>query len=250
MQRSKTLQSRTALAVAMGLASSLAIPLSFANSVQAVPAPYLVGQRFPDSWRSTLPAGTYIPVAYEDEEADRIVLTPDETVPVTLVVTEDVRTTSGRVIIPRGSFLEGELQPEGNGTQFVAEYLIVDDHQNYDRDYDRNDDRDDDQNNDEDDNRDETRYEIDAVSNVVTEREVITERSDPDILRGAAIGGAAAAVLSEIFGRIDAWEVLAGAGVGVLAEVLLRGNDEVEVIVVRPDELDVRLTSSFELNQY
>ena len=250
MQRSKTLQSRTALAVAMGLASSLAIPLSFANSVQAVPAPYLVGQRFPDSWRSTLPAGTYIPVAYEDEEADRIVLTPDETVPVTLVVTEDVRTTSGRVIIPRGSFLEGELQPEGNGTQFVAEYLIVDDHQNYDRDYDRNDDRDDDQNNDEDDNRDETRSDIDAVSNVVTEREVITERSDPDILRGAAIGGAAAAVLSEIFGRIDAWEVLAGAGVGVLAEVLLRGNDEVEVIVVRPDELDVRLTSSFELNQY
>lgn len=258
MQRSKAWQSRTALFVAMGLASSLAIPLSLANSVQAVPDPYLVGQRFPDSWRSTLPAGTYIPVAYEDEEADRIVLTPDETVPVTLVVTEDVRTNSGRVVIPRGSFLEGELQPEGNGTQFVAEYLVVDDYQNYDRDYDRNDDRDDDQNNDEDDDRnndenndqDETRYEIDAVSNVVTEREVITERSDPDILRGAAIGGAAAAILSEIFGRIDAWEVLAGAGVGVLAEVLLRGSDEVEVIVVRPDELDVRLTSSFELNQY
>lgn len=252
MQRSKTLQSRTALAVAMGLASSLAIPLSFANSVQAVPAPYLVGQRFPDSWRSTLPAGTYIPVAYEDEEADRIVLTPDETVPVTLVVTEDVRTTSGRVIIPRGSFLEGELQPEGNGTQFVAEYLVLDDH--YYQDDNRNDDRDNNHDNDRNDNedrdRDEERFEIDAVSNVVTEREVITERSDPDILRGAAIGGAAAAVLSEIFGRIDAWEVLAGAGVGVLAEVLLRGNDEVEVIVVRPDELDVRLTSSFELNQY
>lgn len=220
MQRLSPWQSQTALFLALGLASSAAIPLATAQAVHAVPDPVLVGQRFPDSWRSSLPAGTLIPVEYEDEEADKVVLTPDETVPVTLRVTTSITTSSGRVIIPRNSLIEGELRPSGGGTRFVSKTLIIDDQE----------------------------FDIDAVSNVVTETEIISEKDNPDILRGAAIGGAAAAILSEIFGRIDAWEVLAGAGLGVLTEIfVVRRDREVEVLVVRPEELDLRLRSELVL---
>lgn len=214
----KSWQSRTALFLSLGLSSAVLIPFTVANAVQAIPAPYLVGQRFPNSWRSSLPSGTPIPVEYE--EAERILLTPDETVEVTLDVAANVLNSRGAIIIPAGSQLEGDLQPQGNGSRFVAQTLILPDG---------------------------TRRDINAVSNVVTERETISERDNPDILRGAAIGGAAAAVLSEIFGSIDVLEVLAGAGVGVLAEVLLRDKEEVEVVVVRPEELQVRLQSDFVL---
>jgi len=224
MQFSKVLQSRTALFLTLGLASTLTLPLTLSQSVTASPSPYLTSQRFPDSWRSSLPRGTQIPVEYleDDERADRILVTPDETSAVTLTVTSDITSSNGRVIIPRGSELEGEIQPSGGGSRFVADTITLP--------------------------NGETR-EINAVSNVVTETETISKRDNPDILRGAVVGAAAGAVLGEIFGSIDVLEVLGGAGLGVLAEVfLLRGRSEVEVVVVRPSELDVRLQSDFTVN--
>lgn len=223
MQFSRVWQSRTALFLSLGFAATLTLPL-MTQSATASPSPYLTSQRFPDSWRGSLPRGTQISVRYvgEEEEADRILVTPDETSPLTLTVADDVVSSSGRVIIPRGSELEGELQPSGGGSRFVAETLTLP--------------------------NGETR-EIDAVSNVVTETETISKKDNPDILRGAVVGGAAGAILGEIFGSIDVLEVLGGAGLGVLAEIfLLRDKDEVEVVVVRPDDLDVRLQSDFVLN--
>ena len=77
---------------------------------------------------------------------------------------------------------------------------------------------------------------------MITETETLNEKSSPNILRGAAIGAAAVAVVSEIFGDIDLGEVLAGAGIGTLAELLLRGNrKEAEVSVIEP-ETDLDLT--------
>lgn len=222
MQFSKVWQSRTALFLSLGFTSTFTLPL-ITQSATASPSPYLIGQRFPDSWRSSLPRGTQISVRYVgEEEADRILVTPDETSALTLTVADDVVSSSGRVIIPRGSELEGELQPSGGGSRFVAETLTLP--------------------------NGETR-EIDAVSNVVTETETISKKDNPDILRGAVVGGAAGAILGEIFGSIDVLEVLGGAGLGVLAEIfLLRDKDEVEVVVVRPNDLDVRLQSDFVLN--
>ncbi|WP_416669048.1 hypothetical protein [Egbenema bharatensis] len=213
-------QSRTALLLTVGLASTLSLPFTLVTSAEALPAGYQIGQRFPDSWRSSsLPTGTIIPIALE-EGAERIIVTPNETADVTVFVANDIVTGTGRVAIRRGSQLEGQLRPAGQGTQFVANTLILENG---------------------------TRINIDAVSNVITDRETISRRSNPDILRGAIIGGGAAAILSGIFGRIDAWEVLAGAGVGVLAEVLLRGRQDVEVISVRPERMDVRLRSPLAL---
>lgn len=223
MQFSKVWQSRTALVLSLGFASTLSLPL-MAQSVTASPSPYLTGQRFPDSWRSSLPRGTQIPVEYvgKGEEADRILVTPDETSDLTLTVADDVESSSGRVIIPAGSELKGELRPSGGGSHFVAQTLTLPDG---------------------------TTRDINAVSNVVTETETISKKDNPDILRGAVVGGAAGAILGEIFGSIDVLEVLGGAGLGVLAEIfLLRDRDQVEVVVVRPNDLDVRLESDFVLN--
>jgi hypothetical protein len=219
-----------ALTLSTTIASSLLVPLLLARTAVAasqtaptsVPTTIQIAQRFPDSWRnSAIPAGTAIPVRYD--KAEKIILKPDETVPVTLTVTADVLTDRGTVLIPKGSQIEGELQPANGGTQFVAKQVILADNR---------------------------KVAIDASSNVVTRTETISRRSNPDLLKGAAIGGAAAAVLSEILGKIDILEVLGGAGAGALGSVLLRGHRKVDVVVVQPaTDIDLRLRSDFSLTQ-
>ncbi len=213
----KRWKSGTALTLTMTLVSTLAIPLTFVKPATA--SPNLIAQRFPDTWRNTIPAGTEIPITFEK---DKIVVTPDETAPVKLKVARDITTSGGTVLIPEGSVIEGELRPAGGGTQFVAKNLVIAGQNG--------------------------KTPIDATSGVITRRETINKRSDPKLLQGAAIGGAAAAVLSEIFGRIDLWEVLGGAGLGALASVLIRNKKEVEVIIVNPQEdLTLTLQSDFAL---
>lgn len=210
-------RSSTAVTLAIAMTSSIVLPLTVSRPATA--RVYQIAQMFPDSWRTPLiPAGTAIPVSYDKE---KIVLTPTETVPVTLTVAQDIISSRGRVLIPAGSQIKGNLRPTQDGTQFVAEQITIE-------------------------NRD---YSIDATSEIVTRREVITKQSNPRWLEGAAIGGAASAILAEIFGRIDLWEVLGGAGVGALASVLFRGKKEVEVIVVEPaTDLELTLQSNFAPN--
>jgi hypothetical protein len=220
MFTSKNWQSKTALLMALGFTSTTALPALLAESAIAS-EPIMIAQLFSQPAQVVIEAGTVIPVRYD--EAEKIVVLPDETAPVTLTVAADVRSARGTIVIPQGSLIEGELRPTENGTQFVASEVV---YVSSDR-----------------------RVPIDAVSDVITDTEIITEESDPDILRGAAIGAAAAAVLSEIFGDIDFIEVIAGAGLGALAAVLLGGRkEEVEVVVVYPEsDLDLTLQSDFAL---
>jgi len=214
-------QSKTALLIALGMTSTLALPVLLAGEAMASSSHYTVGQAFPRSTRILIPAGTLIPVRYD--EGEKIIVTPEETAPLTLTVAQDIRSSAGTILIRAGSKIEGELQPAFGGTQFVAQDLIL-----------RNSD---------------TSIPIVATSEVITDTEIINEKTNPDILRGAVIGSAAGAVIAEIFGGIDLGEVLAGAGVGVLAELLLRGREEVEVVVVNPEtDLDLELQSDLYLN--
>ncbi|NER06558.1 MAG: hypothetical protein F6K17_30235 [Okeania sp. SIO3C4] len=182
--------------------------------------------QFPNNRRrqfsvARIPAGTLIPVEYE--EAEKVVLSPDESMTLELTVAQDVRDVQGRVIIPFGSLVVGQLQPVSDGTQFVAEQLIIGGRR---------------------------RFRFDAISKVVTDTEQIRKGADAgDILKGAAVGGAAATLLSGITGdKVIATErVLAGAGLGALAGVLL-GREKAEVVVIYPEEdLDLRLRSDFAL---
>ncbi|MGF1590562.1 MAG: hypothetical protein ACFCU7_15240 [Pleurocapsa sp.] len=165
---------------------------------------------------NTVPRGFVIPVEYEES---KILVTPEETVPVTLLVAADVKDNRRNILIPYGSEIFGQIEPSDDetGSLFVAQEIIFPDG---------------------------TTQSIDAVSEVVTRTEIVKKGANTgDILKGAAIGGAAAAVLSEIFGNIGAIEVLGGAGAGALAGLLLGGN-EVELVSIDPNnDLDLTLLS-------
>ncbi len=206
-------QSRTALLIALGMTSTATFPVLMAAPATASSQPYIVGQAFSQAGVA-IPSGTVIPVRYD--EAERIVVTPSETAPVTLIVAENIRTQEGTILVPAGSEIRGDLQPAGVGTQFIAQELRF---TNSNR-----------------------RLPIEATSQVITERETLKKGTNAtQILKGAAIGGAAAAVVAEIFGGIDVGEVLGGAGIGALAGLLLGGRREAEVIVVRPEDLNLTL---------
>ena len=211
MFTSKINRSGTSLLILLGLTFSVATPVIFNPN----PA---VAQRFPGSLRrDTITAGTIIPIEYET--AEKIVLTPEETVPVTFKVSKEVRTTYGQVWLPQGSEINGELRPASGGSQFIADEVILTSGQ---------------------------RYRLNANSQVVTRTETIRKgASAGDILKGAAIGAAAATAIAGIVGdqAIATEEVLGGAGLGAIAGVFL-GREKVEVLVIRPEEdLDLRLQS-------
>ena len=174
-----------------------------------------------DLFIATVPEGTLIPIEYE--EAEKIIVTPDETADFTLTVATDIIGDDNRVAIPAGSLIKGEMRPNRGGTQFVAEELVFVDI-NLDE---------------------EESFPIEATSRIITETTFVNRRSNPDIFRGAAIGAAAGALLGEILGDdIDWFEVLAGVGAGILTELLITEEEEVEVIIIEPErDLDLRLES-------
>ncbi|NER47535.1 MAG: hypothetical protein F6J86_10385 [Symploca sp. SIO1B1] len=220
-------QSKTALVMALGMSSIAAVPLMMATAATASSDSYRVAQLFPSQRQPisqefnnvTIPAGNFIPT--RSDETDKIVITPDESMSITLVVDTDIRSSAGTLLIPAGSEIDGELRPDGNGTRFFAQELRI-----------RNSNQ---------------RRQINATSQKITETETIKEGTDTSsILTGALIGAAAGTVLGEIFGDIDFLEVLGGAGAGALAGLLLGGRKEAEVFVINPDR-DLGLTLQSDL---
>ncbi len=202
MLNSKLSSTGTSLLLALGLTTTLAVPL--------ISTPPAIAQRFPNSLqRDRVIAGTTIPVRYD--QAEKIVITPAETMELTLQAARDIRTTSGRVWIPAGSDIQGELRPIRGGSQFVANEVIFETGR---------------------------RFRLNADSDIITRTETIRRgASAGDILKGAAIGAAAATALAGILGdtAIATEEVLGGAGLGAIAGIFL-GREKVDVIVIRPEE--------------
>lgn len=209
MLKSNGWLSGTSVVLALGMTMTAVAP-----TIKVDPA---VAQYSRPSYQQLkIPAGTYIAVEYEKE---KIVISPDESMSVTLKVKQDIRSVRGTVLIPRGSEIIGELKPAYGGSQFIAEQVIVNDAK---------------------------KYSLDAISRVITEtRRIEKGASAGEILRGAAIGGAAATALSGILGdkAIATEEILGGAGIGAIAGAIL-GRNKTEVIVIRPEEdLNLRLRS-------
>jgi hypothetical protein len=224
MITSQKWRSTAAATLALGITVLTGAPLMVAAPATAQRISEYERGRISQFDREIIPSGTVIPVSYEK---DKVVVTREETAPLTLTVARDIRTTNGRIVIPAGSQIVGELQPVRRGsrigTQFVARELFVSRRQ---------------------------RYRIDATSGVITRTERVQRGSGTgSIVQGAALGAAAAAALAGITGdkAIATEEVLGGAGVGALAGVLL-GRRSVDVIVVRPEEdLNLRLRSDIVL---
>ncbi|MCS7291465.1 MAG: S-layer homology domain-containing protein [Gloeomargarita sp. SKYBB_i_bin120] len=137
---------------------------------------------------ATLPQGTLIVARLGNQ---RVIVTPQDTLPLTLTVAQDVRDSRGRVVLPAGSTITGRLQPAGQGSQFVAQQVNV---------------------------RGQS-LPLDATSAPVRQTREISERSLRPILPGALVGTAAAALIAGVSGdrRIEAGEVLAGTVAGAAA---------------------------------
>lgn len=187
--------------------------LASQNQVATVNSPYIVGQSIPVG-QSTVPVGTVLSVTYD--ESDKVVVLPNETVELTLEVAQAITDSSGFSLIPVGSQVIGELRPSGEGSQFVAEELVLPGGET---------------------------LAIDATSQTVTTRETISRGAGlGETLTGAALGSGAAAVIAGITGdqRVDTLEVLAGTATGATIARIL-GRDRVEVIAINPSS-DLTLT--------
>ena len=209
----------TAAFLAIAITTGTIAPLFTFNRVNA--QVIFGGER-----RISISAGATLPVTYEK---DKIVLAPDETLPLTLKIARDIVDSNGNLLIPKDTEISGELRPASDrgsdkGSQFVAQELIFSDG---------------------------NRLSIDGASQVVTKTEKIRKGSDSSkILQDAAIGAGAAAVIELLTGDrdIDILGPVAGAGAGALASVLLR-RKSVEVIVIEPEkDLDVTLDSDLSIS--
>jgi hypothetical protein len=171
--------------------------------------------------RLAIPAGTKLPVRYD--QANKIVILPSETLPLTLTLTKNIRSATGQLLVPAGSQVRGQLQPIAGGSQFVADELIWSDGR---------------------------RVNMVATSNVITRTmEVRPGVNTNAVWKGAAIGSGAAAIISGLAGnrRITLGKVVLGAGAGALGGLLLGKRQPEEVIVINPTQ-DLTLTLEASLN--
>ena len=138
------------------------------QTASTIPTQYIAGASVASS--SELLAGTSIPVKYS--AAQRIIVAPTETAPVTLTVAQDIRNSQGTVVIPAGSQVIGQLQPAQGGSQFVASQVIVNGRQ----------------------------IALNATSNVIQNTRNVRDPNFGTILGGAAIGSAASAIIQGVTG--------------------------------------------------
>ncbi len=197
------------------------------GQVSAINSAYVVGQTQPTTPTTpqaiTIPSGTTIPVRYD--QAERILVTKEETAPLTLTVSQNVVTREGTVLMPAGSKVVGELRPASGGSQFYAQELVLSGGQ---------------------------RYKISATSEVITKTENIRKGINVgNVVKNAALGAAAAAAISAVTGdrAIATEEVLGGTGIGALVGLFL-GRNSVDLVTIDPDtDLPLTLTSELALNR-
>ncbi|MFB8788248.1 MAG: S-layer homology domain-containing protein [Potamolinea sp.] len=185
------------------------------GTAQAISSQYIVNQA-PVSSTVTIPAGTVLPVKYEKS---KILVTKDETVPLTLTVDRNITTSDGRVLIAAGSEIVGDLRPATGGSQFVAKTL----------------------------NMGGQSMAINATSDVITKTETIKKGVNVGtFVKNAALGTAAAAAISAVTGdrAIATEELLIGGGAGVVLSLIQNflGKSSVDLISIEPNtDLNLRL---------
>jgi hypothetical protein len=193
------------------------------GQVTAISSPYIVGQTNnpPVQNQVRIPAGNTIAVQYSK---DKILLGPDEKVPLILTVPQNITNAQGQTLIPSGTQVVGELRTVSGGAQFFASELVFANGQ---------------------------RLPLNGTSKVVT----TTERVDKGIsvgklVQNAALGAAAAAAISAVTGdrALATEEILGGAGIATLLGLFL-GRDSVTLSSVNPNtDLAVTLNSDLLLN--
>jgi hypothetical protein len=228
MLTSTNSQGKTVKAITLALILSTIAPFSITSPASAqlfrsspystVPTnnpSYQTSQNPSNYTTVTIPAGTIIPVRFDS--AEKILVTREETLPLTLIVAGNIRDRSGNVLIPYGSEIIGQIEPEGEGSRFVAQSLRINQG---------------------------GEIPMSATSKIVTTTEVVDAGTNTDaIWQGALAGAAAATILAGVTGdtAIATEEVLGGTALGALAGWLLGGQYSEELIVIYPNQ-DLNLT--------
>ncbi|PHJ68657.1 S-layer protein [Nostoc linckia z18] len=206
----------TATATRAQVAAFIYQALVSTNQASAINSPYVValGNTTPTPVSVTIPQGTAIPVKYD--KAEKILVTKDETAPLTLTVSQNVVTQEGSVVIPAGSQVIGQLKPATGGSQFIAEKLVLTTGQE---------------------------YQLNATSEVITKTETVKKgASTGSIIQNTVLGAGAAAAVSAVTGdrAIATEEVLGGAGIGALIGLFF-GRNSVDLIAIDPNT-DLQMT--------
>ncbi len=193
------------------------------GQVTAIASPYIVGQTTttpPVQNQVRIPAGNKIAVQYAK---DKILLGPDEKVPLTLTVSQNIANSQGTILIPAGSQVVGELRTVSGGSQFFASELVF---------------------------ANGRRVAINGTSKVVTTTEKVDKGLGVGkIVQNAALGAAAAAAIAGVTGdrAIATEEVLGGAAITSLIGLFI-GRDSVTLSSVNPNtDLAVTLNSDLML---
>ncbi|WP_392534782.1 S-layer homology domain-containing protein [Nostoc sp. C117] len=206
----------TATATRAQVAAFIYQALVSSNQASAINSPYVValGSTTPTPTSVTIAQGTAIPVKYD--KAQKILVTKDETAPLTLTVSQNVVTQDGSVVIPAGSQVIGQLKPATGGSQFVAQKLVLTTGQE---------------------------YQLNATSEVITKTESVNKgTSTTSIIKDTVLGAGAAAAVSAVTGdrAIATEEVLGGAGIGALIGLFF-GKKSVDLIAIDPNT-DLQMT--------
>ncbi|MDF5736213.1 MULTISPECIES: S-layer homology domain-containing protein [unclassified Nostoc] len=207
----------TATATRAQVAAFIYQALVSSNQVSAINSPYVVaavGSTTPTVASVTISQGTAIAVKYD--KAEKILVTKDETAPLTLTVSQNVVTQDGTVVIPAGSQVIGQLKPATGGSQFVAQKLVLASGQE---------------------------YQLNATSEVITKTETVKKGiSTSAIIKDTVLGAGAATAISAVTGdrAIATEEVLGGAGIGALVGLFF-GKNSVDLIAIDPNT-DLQMT--------
>ncbi len=195
------------------------------NQANAISSPYIVaiGNPNPNTGSIvTIPEGTVLPVKYD--KAEKIMVTKDETAPLTLTISQNVITDTGNLVIPAGSRVIGKIQPADGGSQFIAQKLITTGGQEYN---------------------------INASSGIITKTETVKKgTSTKGIIKNTALGAGAAAAVAAVTGdrAVATEEVLGGAAIGAITGIFFN-KKSVDLIVIDPDtDLEMTISRSFEVS--
>ncbi|MDS3861933.1 S-layer homology domain-containing protein [Thermosynechococcaceae cyanobacterium BACA0444] len=121
---------------------------------------------------ANIAVGTQIPVRYLD--APLILLAPNETVEINLATTANINDSWGRVAIPRGSLIHGQIQPVQGGSRFVADGLRL---------------------------KNDQQIPLSATSSVVGKALSLRDPNIINVLRNSAIGSTVAAAVNNLAGN-------------------------------------------------
>ncbi|MCJ2543402.1 hypothetical protein [Thermostichus vulcanus] len=166
------------------------------------PVPVVAQQLF-ELGAYRLQQGTVIPVGSLNSETPEYFY-PDTVYPLEVAVTQSIYDSQGRLVIPAGSRIHGQMEPAPGGSRFVGTSIVIGGRT----------------------------YSLRASSNIIHDEKDPRQYSGEAIVADAAIGAAAGAVLGALTGGVSVGNVLGGAVAGVVV-----GNVTApQVVVLRPGQ--------------